>query len=372
MLFTLRRKMPPAPPDHRCLAVLSSTGVRCGNAGRVFYETVRLCGTHANSMRVRDRIEMGLTEGEMLLEVRNKNADAVEKFEQAQRRNERAVERNRVNEQVRRQTQAMLDDPEWTRLNVERNVVITQMNDELIDHHTRQRLHGDWLHVNGLMIQRGRVIIAALAAGDPVPPAAPAAPRAPIFVQPLAQFAADNQNVHRADSVKMVTETVERVLKIAVPKDYKWSTKHVSKTVGEIITECHLQPNTCVQFMNRYLAHENIYNLGMGIYGRVMDGVWQFIKNSEHKEDLCKILKSELKDNIGMCLQGNLTRICNVLAGYLEGIGSQETPVERLGREMPKLMEIEDDEKRVEAAKKVLSDVGLPEAEWGAWLEAVA
>ena len=103
-----------------------------------------------------------------------------------------------------------------------------------------------------------------------------------------------------------------------------------------------------------------------------MDGVWQYIKNSEHKADLCKILKAELKDNIGMCLQGNLTRICNVLAGYLEGIGSHETPADRLGRELPKLMEIEDDAKRVEAAKKVLMDVGLPETEWGAWLEAVA
>lgn len=195
---------------------------------------------------------------------------------------------------------------------------------------------------------------------------------APQPVQPLAQFAADNQNVHRTETVKMTTETVNRVLKIAVPGEYRWCPKHVSKTVGEIILECRLQPSTCVQFMNRYLAHDDIYNLGHGIYGRVMDGVWQYIKNSEHKADLCKILKAEMKDNIGMCLQGNLSRICNVLAGYLEGIGSQETPVERLGRELPKLMEIEDEEKRLEAAKKVLMDVGLPETEWGAWLETLA
>ena len=170
----------------------------------------------------------------------------------------------------------------------------------------------------------------------------------------------------------MTTDIVNRVLKIAVPEDYRWSPRHVSKTVGEIITDCRLDPHTCVQFMNRYLAHDDIYNLGHGIYGRVMDGVWHYIKNSEHKADLCKILKSELKDNIGMCLQGNLTRICNVLAGYLEGMGPQETPVERLGRELPKLMEIEDEQKRLEEAKKVLAEVGLPEAEWRPWLDAVA
>jgi hypothetical protein len=200
----------------------------------------------------------------------------------------------------------------------------------------------------------------------------PVAPRPAAPVQGLGEFAQDRQNVHRAETVKMTTDTINRVLKIAVPVDYRWALRLVSKTVGEIITECFLDPHTCVQFMNRYLAHEDIYNLGIGIYGRVMDGVWQFIKNSEHKADLCKILKSELKDNLGMCLQGNLTRICNVLAGYLDGVGSHETPVERLGRELPKLFVIEDDEKRLDAAKKVLMEVGLPEEEWTPWLEAVA
>ena len=203
-------------------------------------------------------------------------------------------------------------------------------------------------------------------------PHQPIVPRPAAPVQPLGQFAQDRQNVHRTETVKMTTDTINRVLKIAVPVDYRWSPRHVSKTVGEIITECNLDPQTCVQFMNRYLAHEDIYNLGLGIYGRVMDGVWHFIKNSEHKADLCRILRSELKDNIGMCLQGNLTRICNVLAGYLDGVGSQETPAERLGREMPKLIEIEDEAKRMDAAKKLLTEVGLPENEWTAWLEALS
>lgn len=201
-------------------------------------------------------------------------------------------------------------------------------------------------------------------------PLAQPPPRAP--AEGLRGFSLDNQNVHRKESVKMTTEAVKCVLKIPVPKDYAWSTKKVSKTPGEIITECELDPHTCVQFMNRYLQNEDIYGLGAGIYGKVIDGVWQYIRVSENKADLCKILRSELKDSIGMCLAGNLTRICNVVAGYIDGIGSYESPSERLGRLMPKLMEIEDDEARLEAAKKVLTEVGLPKMDWDAWLEAVA
>jgi hypothetical protein len=111
--------------------------------------------------------------------------------------------------------------------------------------------------------------------------------------------------------------------------------------------------------------------MGVGIYGKVLDGVWQYVRNSEHKDELCKILRQELQDNIGMCLQGNLTRLCNVLAGYMDGIGPQESPAERLGREMPKLMEIEDIEARMNTARIVLRDVGLPENEWAPWLEAL-
>jgi hypothetical protein len=64
----------------------------------------------------------------------------------------------------------------------------------------------------------------------------------------------------------------------------------------------------------------------------VLDGLWQYIKHSEHKKDLCKILAAELKENVGQCLQGNLSRLCNVLAGYMEGVGSQESVAEILGR----------------------------------------
>lgn len=223
-------------------------------------------------------------------------------------------------------------------------------------------------HQRREVLRRQAIAQARAAAGIPPPPPAPAPPPA----EGLRGFSLDNQNVHRKESVKMTTEAVTRVLKIPVPKEYAWNTKRVSKTPGEIIADCELGPHTCVQFMNRYLQNEEIYGLGAGIYGKVMDGIWQYIKGSDDKADLCNILRSELKDSIGMCLAGNLTRICNVVAGYLDGIGSYETAAERLGRLMPKLMEIEDDEARFEAAKKVLTEVGLPKTDWDAWLEAVA
>lgn len=201
-------------------------------------------------------------------------------------------------------------------------------------------------------------------------PRAPRAVRAP--VGELAAFAADNQNVHTVQSVDMTKTVVQRVLNIAVDKAYQWNRKTVSRTPAEIIWACNLHPQVAMQMMQKYCAADNVYEFGPGIYGRVLDGVYAYIKNSPDKKDLYKILRQELSDNLGMCAQGNLTRLCNVLAGYLEGIGSQESPADRLGRELPKLMEIEDETRRMEVARGVLRDTGLPETEWAPWLEALA
>jgi hypothetical protein len=123
--------------------------------------------------------------------------------------------------------------------------------------------------------------------------------------------------------------------------------------------------------MEKYSKADNIYELGNGIYGRVLDRVWQFISKSDDKESLCAILRSELQDNVGMCMQGNLSRLCNVLSGYLDDIKIAETPAERLGREFPKLMEIGDESERLRRGRDILKEVGLPVAEWSAWTDAL-
>lgn len=186
----------------------------------------------------------------------------------------------------------------------------------------------------------------------------------------LAQFARDGQNVHTTQMVKQTKEIVDRILKIPVPDEYKWSTGSV-KTPGEIMMDCKITQSAGWQLMSQYAQPVSIYDMGAGIYGKVLDSVWQYIKGSPDKADLCKILKQEMQDNIGMCAQGNLTRICNILAGYMEGVGSTESLAERLGRLMPGLMSVEDQKERVRQAVNLLKENGAPREEWADWIGAL-
>jgi len=211
----------------------------------------------------------------------------------------------------------------------------------------------------------------------PVRPRRARAAPVPVPVVPppendLARFATDKQNIHTQASVRMTKEVVQKVLSIPVPAEFRWNMNTISKTAGEILVECKLNTAEMIEMMNRYIKDDDVYEMGNGIYGKVLDGVWQYIRNSPDKADLCKILKQELKDNIGMCAQGNLTRLCNVLSGYMDGIGVSESPAERVGRLLPLLMDIEDAGQRMTMGKQVLMESGMEEGMWGGWLEALA
>uniref|UniRef100_A0A6C0DQB8 Uncharacterized protein n=1 Tax=viral metagenome TaxID=1070528 RepID=A0A6C0DQB8_9ZZZZ len=185
----------------------------------------------------------------------------------------------------------------------------------------------------------------------------------------LARIANDNQNVHTQLVVEQTKKNVAEILKIPVPEIYRWQTKKLSMTYKTIIMFCHLSPKSAWQFSSMYCSDATIYDLEPGIFGKVVDGVWQFISKSPDKQDLKKILTSELRDNIGMCAQGNLSRICNVLQGYLEGIEQKESTNVILGREFSKLMDIESVNERLSKGKLILFNNNIPQDQWETWLE---
>ena len=140
----------------------------------------------------------------------------------------------------------------------------------------------------------------------------------------LAEIAADRQNIHTSEVVKKFKDMVERIRKIDVPEEYRWNMTKVSKTMAEIISECGLTPQAAWQFSSKYCAADTIYEMEEGIFGKLMDSVWQHVKNSDEPSELKKIVKEELEMNIGMCAQGNITRVANILVGILEGLDPQE------------------------------------------------
>jgi hypothetical protein len=186
-------------------------------------------------------------------------------------------------------------------------------------------------------------------------------------VDELGAFAADNQNVHTTLIVQKVKAMVKKILEIPVPDEYLTDTL---KTPGEIILQCNLTKKAAQQMMSKYCEEVDIYDLGIGIYPCVLNSVWQYIKNSEHTEDLKKILASEMQDNIGMCQQGNLSRLCNILSGYLDGlIVDTKSPREILGERLSQISQTNlNPVEMFLQARQALEELEIPQDEWDEWL----
>ena len=185
----------------------------------------------------------------------------------------------------------------------------------------------------------------------------------------MGAFAQDRQNVHTSAAVDQIKHNISIIRKIFVPPEYRWNQTTISKTYREIVFDCDLSPKGNWQFASYYCNNATIYDMEPGIFGIMTDGVWQYIRDSEDKRCLINILKREFEDNIGMCAQGNLSRVCNILSGYLPGIGQSDSVSTILGREFPKLMAIENETDRVFQGTEILRNNNVPDAEWEAWLE---
>ena len=185
----------------------------------------------------------------------------------------------------------------------------------------------------------------------------------------LQMFVEDRQNIHTTDAVRMTKTTIEKIREIKPSPEFCWSETKCSKTPFEIGLMLELSQAAANTMMMYYSQSTAIYDIEVGIYGKVLDSVWHFIKASDDRESLMRILKQELEDNIGMCAQGNLSRICNVLSGYVEGIRPVSSAATSLGDRLPPLREIADVDERVRQAKAILEEEGVAGDQQAAWLE---
>ena len=186
----------------------------------------------------------------------------------------------------------------------------------------------------------------------------------------LINFVRNQQNVHTSHTVKQNTEVIEKLKTIPVSSGYRWNLTSCSKTPFEVGLECNLTPDATMNMVTYYCGKSQLGTpADTKQYGQVLDGMWQFVKNSPHKEDLCKIIKSELQDSIGMCPMGNVSRVCNVLAGYMDGVTQTESLNEKLGNLFSPLMNITDVNERMRQATKILRENNVSRVHWKTWTD---
>jgi hypothetical protein len=177
-----------------------------------------------------------------------------------------------------------------------------------------------------------------------------------------AEFVQDNQNVHRTSTVTHVTTMFAKLMEIPVPA--------TQNTLASIILKCKLLPKAIIQLTQHYCEPVTIYEI-QNAYPKALDAVWAYIEQHPEKEELYVRVRDEMTDNIGMCAQGNLSRICNILSGYLDGIQPVVSQGEMVQNRIAAIAG-DDEENKIERAKAVLQELHVPADQWAPWIEALA
>jgi hypothetical protein len=183
----------------------------------------------------------------------------------------------------------------------------------------------------------------------------------------LRAFATDAQSIHRS-SVQNATQRAIHTLLSRPPHD------------GDAITEITsaFEHPTLIRWANeesRNIAiHEltNDYMLTVAFsvpYADVLDRVWAYISPHTNYSDLCLRLAQEVCEGRGMCSNGKMARLVNVLQGY-DNTLEAEMPKELFQERMAALSKAPRDT-RAAAAAELFAEFNIPVDQQGSWLEAL-
>jgi hypothetical protein len=190
----------------------------------------------------------------------------------------------------------------------------------------------------------------------------------------LAMIARDRQNVHTTAVSQQTNKGLEKLLEEAkgpsLERAPQWfAARWMLKSYGE-----WEQIARTVNDMYRWYDTQTCRTTNDWLYRRALDGLYTIIRKietPETKSELYKRVFEECYESIGMCCDGHISRVCNVLVGFDETFAPPVPFGEILQNKMAAIaaLEIETSEK-VKQATEFFNEFAVPESDRVAWLEA--
>jgi hypothetical protein len=182
----------------------------------------------------------------------------------------------------------------------------------------------------------------------------------------LRAFATDTQSVHRSSVQNTTQRVIEKLLERPVPED--------QATVFEITID--LSNPVYVGWRDQITKLRSIDTFTDDYfqleafsvkYADVVDRIWAFIRGHRERVELTVRLAQEICEGIGMCANGKMARMVNVLQGYDESL-DVEPPREMFQSAIAALMKRPLGERETRA-RELFREYQIPAEEHDVWLE---
>jgi len=187
----------------------------------------------------------------------------------------------------------------------------------------------------------------------------------------LKKLAEDRQNIHTFVVSKQTNKSLEILKKVAVPPG--------QKTMGEILSAWTLSP--CLgasqevaqveRDMRFWAMKADVVEKDDYLYRNILRSLWAKIKkySEEVQKELIRRLWEECNESVGMCAQGHISRLTNVLVGFDEDFKGSALTAD-FQEKIAEISRLKKYEEKIQQATKIMDEIGMPSEERQAWLEA--
>lgn len=192
----------------------------------------------------------------------------------------------------------------------------------------------------------------------------------------LEAFVRDRQNVHTRVVTRHTNSALDILLNAEVPDEQKTITETHMKFMEHIALD---KINTSLDVVRdvdrdvkRWYRVATCRTDGDYLYRRVLDGLWTKIKASKLRDELVIRLWQEMVDSLGMCCDGHITRLANVLCGFDDAFAPELSPAEKLQNRMAVISAMEGGIiKQTFEALSAFKEFNIPRDQWEAWIDAL-
>jgi hypothetical protein len=125
--------------------------------------------------------------------------------------------------------------------------------------------------------------------------------------------------------------------------------------------------------VNDWYSRTTIREPGDRLYGRLLEGLWALIDKQPPtvRGELITRLWQEMAESVGMCSEGHISRLINVMVGFDDNFNPPVSLGEVLQNRIAAIA-MSGAPDMVIQAKSFMDSLGIPLAEQQPWLEALA
>ena len=180
----------------------------------------------------------------------------------------------------------------------------------------------------------------------------------------LRALAADPQSIHRSSVQATAKTAIDALMKRPVPP-----AQNTVKDVTAAFSASFKEGTNRDHLIRTFTDDCRVVRAFDVSYKDVADRVWAFIATHKERGELVVRLAQEVVEGTGMCSNGKMARLTNVLQGYDEDL-VVAPPKELFHDRMAHVSKMAAAD-RVAAARGLFVEFAIPEAEQAPWLEAL-